>query len=381
MKYVITESQLQRLSEITVMGGSMGEGSSYEHLIFDIFQDKGKEKVKKLIGKYLKEVLGYEFKYDVADYNLKDYVTDLKTQDYYSIYSKTLKNKDTLSNLAYFLVKSLYGVKKLGNLEVYKTHINEYYFFDPLNEISVGVISLKKPHDREYGDIVFPKKTLQVSLSKIDEGLLGTGVGKEMYLALLDDVDVLFSDISLYETSLNIWANVLPKYVFVGALTYDGKIMKITPRTKIKNHSDIKAYFATKNPERIKIKKNIKEGINESRRDKVITDYFDELFNTAEMNWRHPYEMGGDADDYGEYEDTSRTYFYYGSEFDDDIIFRYYDKGYFANVTADENAPILSVEDEYKIKLDGYFGNMWHEPLKKWFEQNFGMYVKTIDYL
>ena len=37
MKYVITESQLQRLSEITVLGGSMGEGSSYEHLIFDIF--------------------------------------------------------------------------------------------------------------------------------------------------------------------------------------------------------------------------------------------------------------------------------------------------------------------------------------------------------
>jgi len=123
-----------------------------------------------------------------------------------------------------------------------------------------------------------------------------------------------------------------------------------------------------------------KENITESRRDTVITNYFDELFNVAEMNWRHPYEMDGDADEYTEYVDESRTIFYYGSEFDDDVVFRYYDKGYFDTGTdLDEKSPLLSVDSEYELKLNGYFGDMWHEPLKKWFEQNFGMHVKTID--
>jgi len=377
MKYIITESQLQRLNEITVLNGSMGVGNSYENLISDIFQDKGKEKVKKLIGKYLKEVLGYEFKYDIADYNLKDYVTDLKTRDYYSIYSKTLKSKDTLSNLAYFLVKSLYGFKKLGNLEVYKTKLNEFYFFDPLNEICVGVIDLKKPTTNEYGNITFPRKTLQVSLARVDEGLLGTGVGKEMYLALLDGVDVLFSDSALYETSLNIWVNVLPKYVFVGGITIFDEIVKITPKTKIKNHNIIRAYFATKNPELIKTEKNIKESINESRLENIITDYFDTIFNLAEINWTHPLVMNDDDE---EYEDTFRTLFYYGSEFDDDVVFRYYDKGYFREGSrGDMESPILFIEGSPGTTFNSYFGDKWHEPFKKWFKEYFGLDIKTID--
>jgi len=123
-----------------------------------------------------------------------------------------------------------------------------------------------------------------------------------------------------------------------------------------------------------------KENLTESRRDKIITDYFDELFDVADINWRHPYEMDYDSDE--EYEDETRTLFYYGSEFEDDVVFRYYDKGYFTpHSNADKESPILSIEDEYKTKLDGYFGDNWHEPLKKWFEQTFGMYVKTVDYL
>jgi len=127
-----------------------------------------------------------------------------------------------------------------------------------------------------------------------------------------------------------------------------------------------------------------KENIVESNEklDKKITEYFYKLFNVAEINWRHPYEMDNDADEYTEYIDGTRTIFYYGNEFDDDVVFRYYDKGYFHTGTdADENSPILSIEDNYKSVLDGYFGDLWHEPFKKWFKENFGMYVKTVDYL
>lgn len=120
-----------------------------------------------------------------------------------------------------------------------------------------------------------------------------------------------------------------------------------------------------------------KENITESRRDKVMTDYFNEIFNVAEMNWRSPWEID---DDGNEYEDTLRVEFYYGSEFDDDTVFRYYDKGFFREGSlGDRQSPLLSIEGEPGIKLDGYFGNNWHEPFKVWFRNNFGLDIKTIE--
>jgi hypothetical protein len=119
--------------------------------------------------------------------------------------------------------------------------------------------------------------------------------------------------------------------------------------------------------------------IEESRLEKFMVEYFYRLFDVAEMNWRHPWEY--DMETNKEYKDQTRTVFFHGSEFDDDVVFRYYNKGYFNDIEANENSHILSVEDEYKTVLDGYFGTMWHEPIKKWFEENFGMYVKTVDYL
>lgn len=120
-----------------------------------------------------------------------------------------------------------------------------------------------------------------------------------------------------------------------------------------------------------------KENITESRRDKVMTDYFDEIFNLAEINWRNPWEVD---DDGNEYDDTLRTEFYYGSEFDDDTVFRYYDKGFFREGSlGDRQSPLLSIEGEPGIKLDGYFGDNWHEPFKVWFRNNFGLDIKTIE--
>jgi hypothetical protein len=122
--------------------------------------------------------------------------------------------------------------------------------------------------------------------------------------------------------------------------------------------------------------KSEKEKLTESRRDRVMTDYFNDLFNVAEMNWRHPIEY----EDFDEYEDTTRTKFYIGSEFDDDIVFYYYDEHYFTPGSGmQDKSPLMVVEDEYKIKLDGYFGEKWHEPFKKWFKENFGLEIKTID--
>jgi hypothetical protein len=117
--------------------------------------------------------------------------------------------------------------------------------------------------------------------------------------------------------------------------------------------------------------------ITESRMNKIITDYFDEIFNLAEINWTHPLV----EDEFSEeYEDTLRTLFYYGSEFDDDVVFRYYDKGYFREGSrGDMESPILFIEGEPGFNLNGYFGDNWHEPFKLWFRENFGLNIKTID--
>jgi hypothetical protein len=123
-----------------------------------------------------------------------------------------------------------------------------------------------------------------------------------------------------------------------------------------------------------------KENITESRRDNVITNYLNEIFDIRDINWSHPIELDDETGE--EFEDTLRTKFYYGSEFDDNVVFRYYDKGYFRTGSeADIESPILSVDSEYSTGLNGYFGDTWYEPMKRWFKENFGLEVKTIDYL
>jgi hypothetical protein len=40
---------------------------------------------------------------------------------------------------------------------------------------------------------------------------------------------------------------------------------------------------------------------------------------------------------------------------------------------------MVSVEYEYEKILNGYFNEMWYEPFKKWFTENFELPVKTLD--
>jgi hypothetical protein len=43
-----------------------------------------------------------------------------------------------------------------------------------------------------------------------------------------------------------------------------------------------------------------------------------------------------------------------------------------------DEAPILDVIDEYVEHLDAMFGNHWKGPMKKWFQDNFYLPVKTV---
>ena len=116
--------------------------------------------------------------------------------------------------------------------------------------------------------------------------------------------------------------------------------------------------------------------ISESQLEKVIIDYFDEIFPIEEIHWTHPYQ---EFDDGSEGEDFNRVEFYRGNYEDENTVFRWYDCEYFAWFSQlRERCPIVSLEYPYQNTLEGYFGDSWMLPFKNWFEQKFEFKVKTV---
>lgn len=247
MKYIITEEQYKRINEISVFDGGMGHSESYESILTIVRDKIGNKKFKEAIKEYLKGIIGVSPKKHNKEFSYSEYSKEVQGYGYLSKdeYDPTLVGKDTLSNMAYNLAKKYLKVKKLGTLECYiekKGGVREYYFFDPELEMSVGSIKIYR-NDNWIGD------SWNVSLSVVDKEVKGSGTGKAMYSALLDDVDVLFSDTTLYEDSLNIWVNVLPKICYVYALMdYDKRPKRILSTTKLLDHEQVRRYFATKDP-------------------------------------------------------------------------------------------------------------------------------------
>jgi hypothetical protein len=119
--------------------------------------------------------------------------------------------------------------------------------------------------------------------------------------------------------------------------------------------------------------------ISESRLEESILHYINELFDVNEIHINNPLEYDDETGE--EWEDTNRLQFYIGDyNGEDEGCFFWYDCDYFnPNSASSEKCPIVVVDDEYKNQLDGYFGNMWHGPFKKWFKEHFELPVKTIE--
>jgi hypothetical protein len=96
--------------------------------------------------------------------------------------------------------------------------------------------------------------------------------------------------------------------------------------------------------------------ITESRIEEAVTDYLDELFDIENLHWTH-----------GDYSDL-------------DTCFKWYDCDYFIEGSYGRKiCPMISIEPEYIRVLNGYFGNLWHEPFKRWFSLHFDLPVKAIE--
>jgi hypothetical protein len=119
--------------------------------------------------------------------------------------------------------------------------------------------------------------------------------------------------------------------------------------------------------------------ITESKLDTVVTNYLDELFDLENINHTNPEEWD---DESGEsWEDPNRVMFYIGDYSDEDEgCFYWFGCDYFYPFSpASEKCPMVNINSEYENKLTGFFGDMWHEPFKRWFTDNFGLPIKTID--
>ena len=119
--------------------------------------------------------------------------------------------------------------------------------------------------------------------------------------------------------------------------------------------------------------------ITESRLEENILYYINEIFDVNDIHSTNPLEWDEETGE--EWEDENRVVFYIGDyNGEDEGCFYWYDCEYFTpNSPVSKKCPLVSVEIEYKKQLDGYFGDMWHEPFKKWFKEHFELPVKMID--
>jgi hypothetical protein len=111
--------------------------------------------------------------------------------------------------------------------------------------------------------------------------------------------------------------------------------------------------------------------ITESKLEETITNYIDGMFDVNDINWVNPL-------DFNYNEDENIVVYYIGDYEDSDYgCFKWYgcnQKVY----TLKEFCPAVSLEHPYDRILNGYFGDMWHEPFKKWFTKHFKLPVKTV---
>jgi len=126
--------------------------------------------------------------------------------------------------------------------------------------------------------------------------------------------------------------------------------------------------------------------ITENKLTNSIYNYIDETFNPNNMDW--VYGLGEDEDGYLDIDKENENFliFFNGDwegEEDSDSVFHYFDVDFYdkndpSHKPFRDKTPILEVLGEYGRHLDTMFDNHWHEPMKKWFQDNFNLPVKTL---
>lgn len=232
MRIIISERQSKLLDEIRV-----GEGKLDVEPIYDFYGNMGPLKeftnkhLVKLTKKFLEDFTGMDLRF-FPDKTIIDYLVSLSVGNQrLSQYPKPMRSKDIAPSLAYYLSKSSFKLKDGLGLKYFVSKVDgvtTYWFFDPEIKQLIGYMKLERFED-------FSKGFMKVSFVAIDKAFQGRGYGTKMYLNVINNVKVLYSDKILYKDSLNIWVNILPKYVKVWAKIDDGdrEFVKVDRKTFI----------------------------------------------------------------------------------------------------------------------------------------------------
>ena len=125
--------------------------------------------------------------------------------------------------------------------------------------------------------------------------------------------------------------------------------------------------------------------ITENKLTNSIYNYIDETFNPNEMD--RVYGMDDAEDEYSELKENENFLIFFKGDWqgeeDSDVAFHYFDVDYYdkndpSHKPFRDKSPTLEVLGEYGRHLDTMFGNHWKEPMKKWFQDNFNLPVKTL---
>jgi hypothetical protein len=124
--------------------------------------------------------------------------------------------------------------------------------------------------------------------------------------------------------------------------------------------------------------------ITENKLFDSIYSYIEGDFNIDDINWI--YGLYDTENEYDELEENENFIIFYNGDWegeeDSDVIFYYLEVEYYSDEPSakpfKDEAPILDVTGEYAEHLDSMFGNHWKGPMKKWFQDNFNLPVKTV---
>ena len=236
-KYIISERQYDLLKEMQIPSGKYETNPLGDFFGF-IDETISSNKIAKLARKYLENHVGLDTSNLESD-DLYQYVRKLRWDEKYEGTPKYFYKIGIISGLSYFFAKNLFNLKKGSyglSYFISKGSTITYWFFDSEIKDFVGMIKLQKDED-------FPSPSLRINLSSVDPLFIGKGYGSKMYLTILDDCEYLISDTLLYKDSLNIWTNVLPRYVNVWARWGNGFL---PIKKKFINPENIKYYVASK---------------------------------------------------------------------------------------------------------------------------------------
>jgi hypothetical protein len=117
--------------------------------------------------------------------------------------------------------------------------------------------------------------------------------------------------------------------------------------------------------------------ITENKLFNSITKYLEDTFiEEDELNLTYAEDLNGNHDENlliiyrGDWE---------GEDYSD-IVFAYYTKDYFDDIPSNSHnratSPVLMVQKYHE--LNEMFGQYWKEPMKKWFEGQFNLPVRSI---